>query len=344
MFKVIWLHTVRAYIRLGLFFYFKKIDVHNINRISINKPVLLLSNHQNALLDALIIAAKLNRFAYFLTRAGVFKKVFVSRLLNSLNMLPVYRIRDGFSNLTNNNMVFDKCSDILMNNGIVAIFPEGSHNLARRVRPLSKGFTRIVFDTIEKHPDIELQLIPLGLNFVNAIEFVDSAAIYVGKPIEAKDYLSETRNENVLQLKKRIQVEISKLTSHIPIENYNETLDKLNGLNIDYLDPESVNSCIDSNFENCNPKSKSSFLWIRKGLKCLMLINIFLPYIIWKLVLQPKIKELEFTSTFRFAVAITLVPFYLLLISIVLVVVFNIKLAIIYIIASLILALLAVKL
>ena len=50
----------------------------------------------------------------------------------------------------------------------------------------------------------------------------------------------------------------------------------------------------------------------------LLFLNILPPYFIWKLVAQPKIKEIEFTSTFRFAIAITLVPLYLLIICFVL--------------------------
>ncbi len=178
--KKIWLHSVRAYIKLGLFFYFKKIKVVNANNIPKNKPVLFLSNHQNALLDALLIAVKCERFSYFLTRASVFKKPIISKLLKSLCMLPVYRIRDGWSTITNNHSIFNSCTSLLHQNEAVVIFPEGNHSLNRTVRPLSKGFTRIVFETLEKYPDKDLQLIPVGLNFMNAEYFPDSESMYFG--------------------------------------------------------------------------------------------------------------------------------------------------------------------
>jgi 1-acyl-sn-glycerol-3-phosphate acyltransferase len=93
--KQIWLFSVRTYIRAGLFFYLKKIKIIDGHFIPINKPVLLLPNHQNALLDALLIATQTKRSAYFLTRAGAFNKPIVASILKSLNMLPVYRIRVG---------------------------------------------------------------------------------------------------------------------------------------------------------------------------------------------------------------------------------------------------------
>ena len=90
-----------------MFFYFKRIHVHNVENVPKDKPVLLLANHQNALLDALLIATKCGRFSYFLTRAAVFKKSFIGKILKSLQMLPVYRVRDGWSTISNNNAIFE---------------------------------------------------------------------------------------------------------------------------------------------------------------------------------------------------------------------------------------------
>ncbi len=92
----------------------------------------------------------------------MFKKELIRKLLMSLQMLPVYRVRDGWNNITNNTTIFNTCTELLNKNQAIVMFPEGNHNLARRVRPLSKGFTRIVFDSIEKHPNLDLQIVPVG--------------------------------------------------------------------------------------------------------------------------------------------------------------------------------------
>jgi len=342
--KHIWLHIVRTYIKLGLFFYFKEIRVVDAKNIPNDKPVLFLSNHQNALLDALLIAVKCERFSYFLTRASVFKKSLVSRLLKSLQMLPVYRIRDGWSSIVNNTSIFDSCTELLQQNEAVVIFPEGSHNLNRTVRPLSKGFTRIVFDTLEKHPETDLQLIPVGLNFVNAKDFPDSTSIYFGKPIAAKSFVSNNRNDDVVNLKHKIHSEISKLTTHISTKSYDETIKKLNVFNVDYLNPKVVNKCVVNNFENCRHKPPSNLNWLRSLLKGLLILNILLPYLIWKFIAQPKIKEIEFTSTFRFAIAITLVPLYLFIMCFVLASLWTPVVSLGYLLFVLVLGLFAVKL
>lgn len=341
--KKLRLHIVKAYINLGLFFYFKKIYVHNIANVPHNQPVLFLSNHQNALLDALLIATKCGRFVYFLTRASVFKRSLVDRLLRSLQMLPVYRIRDGWTNLSKNNPVFETCSELLHKNEGVVIFPEGSHSLKRTVRPLSKGFTRIIYETLEKYPNTNLQLVPVGVNFIEAKEFGDSASVYFGEPLNAKDYLSDFSNESVVKLKEVIFSKITELTTHIPADRYEEIISELSKLNVDYLDPITVNACIKSKFKNCKPLKPQTSFWLSSILKFLLKLLLLGPYLIWKEFIRPKIDEEEFISTFRFGVALTLVPFWLLLISILLWSTLGWMIAILFIFITLLIDLLILK-
>lgn len=342
--KKLWIHTVRGYIKLGLFFYYKKIEVLNANGIPKNQPVLILANHQNALLDALLIATTSKRFSYFLTRAGVFNNAVVSKVLKSLNMIPVYRVRDGWNNISNNNAIFESCSDLLHDNETVAIFPEGNHNLQRMVRPLSKGFTRIVFDTMDKYPGIDLQLVTVGFNYEKPDCFGDRVSIIYGNPITAKEFNLEKRNASVTALKHRVFDNLTKLTTHIPSDNYETIFKKLKALNVDYLKPDVVNNCISSNFESCDTISKNQYSKIKFFFKILLIISLFIPYLIWKIGIQPKVKEMEFLSTFRFAIAITLVPIFMVVVALILTIIFSLQIACLYLFSVLFFELMAVKL
>ncbi|MEH6535529.1 MAG: lysophospholipid acyltransferase family protein [Psychroserpens sp.] len=342
--KQLWLYSMRAYLRLGLFFYFKKIEVANAENIPKNKPVLFLVNHQNALLDALLIATKNGRFSYFLTRASVFSKPLVSKILKSLRMLPVYRIRDGWGNLSKNNSIFSMSSKLLNEKQAIVIFPEGSHDLRRTVRPLSKGFTRIVFETIEAYPETELYLIPVGLNFKHATKFSDSTLINFGKPIQVSSNLLDEKNKSVLQLKDKVSSQLRQLTTHIESDNYELTLQQLEYLNVDFTNPEDVNKCIASDFNTCKKITSKQNNFLKQFFKFLLIVNLFVPYLIWKKVIQPKIKEIEFTSTFRFTIAITLVPIFVILVMLFLGFVFQIKFAFLYLLNVIVLNLLSVKL
>ncbi|MGB1308049.1 MAG: lysophospholipid acyltransferase family protein [Oceanihabitans sp.] len=289
--------------------------MHHVNNVPKNKPVLFLSNHQNALIDPLLIAAKSGRFCHFLTRASVFNKPIIAKLLRSLQMLPVYRIRDGWSRISNNNSIFSACTYILKQQKAVVIFPEGNHHINRTVRPLSKGFTRIIFETLEKYPETDLQIVPVGINYTKAEKFVDASAVFFGKPIAAKQYLSLDKNKAVIALKADVHQAISSLTTHIPAENYSENIEKLNSIPVNFLNPESVNTCIASNYKNCKQHTIAKPSVFKTLLKLILLVNFCIPFLIWKRIVKPKIKEIEFVATFRFAVYITLFPlwFFMLL-------------------------------
>lgn len=342
--KKLYLHIVRLYLSIGLFFYFRRIKVVGAHNIPKNEPVLLLANHQNGLLDPLIIAVKCGRLSYYLTRAGVFKKQITTRILKSLQMIPVYRIRDGWSNLSNNNAVFKECAQLLKANEMVVIFPEGSHNIVRTVRPLSKGFTRIIFETLDTYPDTNLKLLPAGLNYKKPEGFPDSVSLYIGNVLDAKSMIDNDKNESVNRLKQTIHKEITQLTTHIHPTDYNTTLRNLEGINANFLDPTAVNMCIESNFTSCDSVHVNKQLdVIRKLFRFLTICNLFLPYAVWKRFVKPKINEIEFLSTFRFAIAITLVPLWIILVCLLLLFLLGWTYALGYLLLTLCLILLTVK-
>lgn len=342
--KEIWLHSVRAYVKLGLFFYYRRIHVKYLENVPLEGSVLFVSNHNNALMDALLIATQSGRFSYFLTRASVFKKPIVNALLRSLNMLPVYRKRDGWSTVTNNTAIFESCSRCLSNGEAVALFPEGNHSLNRTVRPLSKGFTRIVFETLESFPATDLKLVPIGLNYKQADAFADSVSLYFGTGISAKDYMHADKTVETNRLKEDVRIALTQLTTHIPVTEYTETHDKLKSVDANFLNPEAVNACVVSQCQNCLFDKKVEPEYIKTIFKFLMIVLLIVPYGIWKLIAEPKIKEVEFVGTFRFAIVISLVPIWLMILFIILLLSMGLIYAVAYVFLVLLFSLLAVKL
>ncbi|RIA09268.1 1-acyl-sn-glycerol-3-phosphate acyltransferase [Flavobacteriaceae bacterium MAR_2010_72] len=342
--KLLWLHIVRAYINLGLFFYYKKLTIVYKERLPKHGAVLFVGNHQNALMDALLIATKSGRFCYFLTRANVFKTPWVAAFLKSLRMLPVYRMRDGWNELSKNEDIFDHCAKLLKKEQAIALFPEATHNLQRRVRPLSKGFTRIIFEAFNQSPDLQLQLVPVGFNFSKADAFGDAVAVYIGHtiPLTAED--CRDQHTSVQTLKEQVSNQLCELTTHIPLESYETTIERLEALHVDFLNPEDVNACIQTQFKACKSHKPKDHTLLKKGFKLVLIMCLLLPYTIWKLLIQPKVVELEFMATFRFAVILTLVPLYLLLVTVALFFTVGSIWALGYLFLTLLFALLAVKL
>lgn len=340
--KTILYYFLKIYIKSGLYFYSKKISVSGIENIPKNEAVLFTSNHPNGLVDPLHIATQINRKTHFLVRAGVFKKPLIAKFFDLLGMMPVYRIRDGINQLSKNEAIFNQCENILKNKKALLIFPEGSHCKDRFIRPLSKGFTRIVFRTINNNPSIKIHIVPIGITYQNASKYPSKVAINFGTPIIANQfYDTNDTNTSIKKLKELISHQLKELSVHIENNDaYQPTLQKLNKAQVDFTNVASVNSIIKSEEypkEKMRSKNYASLLYY------FVIINSFIPYSIWKF-LSKKVTELEFVDTFRFGVNVVVFPLFYSLQSWIIYFLFGYKISFVYFISSLILVLLYSKL
>lgn len=177
---------------IGIRTFYKRHKVIGIKNIPKNKPIIFASNHQNAFMDPVMIAVKLNQPTYYLVRADVFKKKLVAKIFDSINMLPIYRERDGVDTKDANAAVFDRCHDILSKKRPIIIFPEGNHGKLKNLRPLKKGFARIALGAIEKHgAALDVKIVPVGLNYSNLYNMGAELVINFGEPIDAAEWLKE---------------------------------------------------------------------------------------------------------------------------------------------------------
>ncbi|QOI96669.1 MAG: 1-acyl-sn-glycerol-3-phosphate acyltransferase [Flammeovirgaceae bacterium] len=303
-------YFLRIYVWCALHIYFKKIIARQTENIPRKGPVLFLANHQNALLDALVIAVTAPRYCYFIARADVFKNSIAARLLSLINMRPVYRLRDGIKSIPNNKYTFTWASSVLLRNECLLFFPEGNHSLLRRVRPLSKGFTRIVGEALVNNPSLDLQIIPVGINYTNHTGFRGSVSIYYGKPVGASLF-----KNNLLPLRDAVEEKLKSLTTHVEDEaTYHKVIGKLEQTLPDYLDPIETNRRIRLIEEGLpvdtavvKRSSKSPFRYMLYPLYWLCLLVNVIPLLLWKW-LKKKITDPVFTGTIRFAVGITVVP------------------------------------
>lgn len=316
--SLLFYNIVKPIIRFALFCYYKEVRLTGAENIPKNKPVMLLPNHQNGLLDPLILAGYIPGFRpYFLTRSDVFRNPVLRSLFGLFRMLPIYRIRDGRNSLDKNQAIFDRCANLLAAGEVVLLFPEANHNLKRQVRPLSKGFTRIVFQTLSENPGLDLQLIPVGINYQDAAEFPDRVSFYFGTPIAAAPFFDmEDRFLATRNLIQRVSEGIQGLTTHIPVElDYDANIKKLDFNNPDYLYPQGVNRFVKDSAATLktNPLRKSG-LWYSIWDIITNLLN-FPVFSLWRYGLVSEIGEIEFRSTFRFAYASIIYPFYFLVIG-----------------------------
>jgi 1-acyl-sn-glycerol-3-phosphate acyltransferase len=288
----------------------KKIIVNGKENIPKKGAILFMANHPNGLIDPLIITTNNPRTNYFLTRAASFKKPLVRWFLNSLNLIPIYRIRDGVNQLNKNKEVFERCFNLLDNQKALMIFPEGSHDKRRTVRSLSKGFSRIVFGAIERNPKLQIQIIPVGITYQDSSGYPFKVSLNYGTPILANDfYKSNLNHSDIKEIKDVISDQLKTLSVHIPLtEEYGKLIEKLSSANIDFTKVDEVNSMIQSNIIIKRERGIN----LVKFLKPIVILNSFIPWLFWKYV-KNKVTDFEFISTFKFGVgSLTVIPFFLM--------------------------------
>ena len=216
------------WVKIAIRVFFKNIQVIGNEQIAKRTPVIFALNHQNSLLDALVVAVSVKEPVHFMTRADVFKRKKFARFLKSLNLIPIYRIRDGYSAVSQNEEVINHCIDLLRQNKHILIFPEGSHNYQRHLRPLKKGIARIAVDAVLKN-GADVHVIPVGINYGSHKHSRSWLSIQIGTPISSLHSLMlfdnhKAKAENDLMVKIESGLK-NQMVNFEEITNYEEVND-----------------------------------------------------------------------------------------------------------------------
>ncbi|WP_209330135.1 1-acyl-sn-glycerol-3-phosphate acyltransferase [Lunatimonas salinarum] len=290
---------LRIWVRVSLHFYFGQIRVKNRSLIPNNTPLIVVANHQNALLDALLIATELGLKPFFLARASAFKKPWIATLLQQLQIMPVFRMRDGISSLSRNEEIFQQCQNLLARRKTIVLFPEGNHSLKRHLRPLSKGFTRIAFSTLDRYPQLPLYILPIGINYgAHQLPWC-KVNLLIGEPIDVSESKFDPHT-----LKEMVASSLRELTIQLPTKAYETSLEKHLKAQMDLSDPEAFR------------QRKSLSGQMHKDRHRLIQFLYFPLFFIWKWV-KPGIHDPVFYGTVKFLIGFLGVPTYFFLISLI---------------------------
>ena len=214
--------------------FYRKVIVLGRENINPEAPLIFAPNHQNALMDALAVLFTHTGQPVFLARADIFKKKMVAAILYFLKILPVYRMRDGFSSLKANDEIFMKTIDVLNNKNGLVILPEGDHAGFRRLRQLKKGICRVAFQSDEATGfNLKIKIIPVGIDYSHYTRYRQIITVAYGKPIEVSEYheiYKESPEKALNELRARLSDEMKNNMIHISSEEDYEAIDELRSL------------------------------------------------------------------------------------------------------------------
>jgi 1-acyl-sn-glycerol-3-phosphate acyltransferase len=214
--------------------FYRRVIVFGRENINPDHHLIFAPNHQNALMDALAVLFTHKGQPVFLARADIFRKKPIAAILYFLKILPVYRIRDGYSSLKGNDEIFTKTIDVLKNKNGLVILPEGDHAGFRRLRQLKKGICRVAFQSDEETGfTLNIKLVPVGLEFSNYSRFRQVLTVVYGKPVEVSEFyeLYKKSPERALnELRTRLSEEMKGNMVHIESEEDYEAIDELRSM------------------------------------------------------------------------------------------------------------------
>jgi 1-acyl-sn-glycerol-3-phosphate acyltransferase len=189
--------VLKVLVSIGIRFYYREIKIKNIKALDYQGPAILVANHPNTLMDAWMMGYVSKKPIYFMAKATFFNSPLKLRILKSLNMIPINRAGEGKTRGVSNVDSMEACYQLLESGKTLVIFPEGTSYQERQLRDLKTGAARIALE-VEKRRltnstsnQRSVQIIPIGLNYLEANRFRSSVLVQVGQAISPENYVEE---------------------------------------------------------------------------------------------------------------------------------------------------------
>ena len=191
-------------------------DVERTGPLISKGPVLVTANHNNALIDPLMIFHTAGRPTRPLAKAPLFEQAVAGTILKALRGLPVYRREDDPALMHLNERTFDAAIEALHEGGAVQIYPEGRSHSEPSLTPLRTGAARIALMAEERRNwQLGLKIQAVGLTYTRKTLFRGRALAAFGEPLEVASLRGEYERDaraTVRALTSMIQERLERLT------------------------------------------------------------------------------------------------------------------------------------
>jgi glycerol-3-phosphate O-acyltransferase/dihydroxyacetone phosphate acyltransferase len=198
--------ALRALIRTVLAVFYRRVEVVGVERVPARGPIIVAANHQNALVDPMLVIATLPRRLTPIAKAPLFRHPLIAPFLHAIGAIPVHRRQegnagpppagerpadgserpaDGSERPERNAAMFRAATARLARGGAILIFPEGLSQPEPALMPLRTGAARMLLTAAREHANLRVTLLPVGLVLHEPGTFrMGRALVVVGAPIE----------------------------------------------------------------------------------------------------------------------------------------------------------------
>ena len=269
-----------------------------------------------------------------LTRSDVFGGP-LQWFLDALQMLPVYRIRNGYSNLKKNDAIFEKCFDLLGSGKFLLMFSEGGHHHEYYLKNLSKGSSRLAYQAQKKYPKKKIYIQPVGINYGHHTQPRSSLHLVYGNPLLISDYTDQKKSEaeNINFIREALQLRM-KDCLWIPQDSeiYKQQKECINGVTTK-MDFYQIKSALETKIKQLSKRKKTNN--VTRFIAGILSIPNIIPLFITRKVVK-KFKDPVFNSSMKYAMGVFLFPLYWILTAIIINTMFGNSLMALYLIICLV--------
>lgn len=208
----------RVWANIAIRVFYGKIEVDGIENIPKDVPLLIASNHPNGFLEPIIMACLFPRPLHFMVRGDVFRKKWLRPILIQTNQIPIFRFKDGFSELRKNDSNLQEAYKALDKGAAIILFIEGGTENIKKLRPFQKGLARMASSYLDREGGREdLHILPVAINFVSPFVLRSRVVLNVAPAFTAKSYFNEAENKTIQikQLTNDLYQKILPLAFHV---------------------------------------------------------------------------------------------------------------------------------
>jgi 1-acyl-sn-glycerol-3-phosphate acyltransferase len=197
---------------IAIHWFYSEIRVLGRERIPTNGPLLIAVNHQNALVDSLIVGWVVPRRVAMTAKATLVDNPLIAFLFRVLNVVPLRRVSDearksGGSPIdrSRNREAFREIGKLLDGGGAVLLFPEGKSHNESGLEPLKTGLARLALQARDDHSIKGVQILPVGLIFEAKGTPGTVVGVRVGSAIEMDTWIGTDHTDLTEQIANRLR-------------------------------------------------------------------------------------------------------------------------------------------
>ena len=168
---------------------FRTVDVTGADRIPADRPRIVVANHFNGLVDAVLLAVIVRGLPRFVAKATLWRSPLLRPLLALAGLVPVSRPEDHDGGDVDNVTMFGRAYDLLERGGTIAIFPEGTTHDHLELQRVRTGAARIALGAHDAGVE-RVVIVPIGLTFDDKLALRSRVLARVGQPIDLDRWIA----------------------------------------------------------------------------------------------------------------------------------------------------------